>query len=242
MSIYFQCIVKGCPPTFAQYGKVLEILGNDYFVVKTRSVEKLSTLVDEIQPLNKTLVHSNPHNQINLTTNNLAEVLPVKLDYYTTIQQEYEDYIKKYKVKINHNRLYPKLNELSSYFRNLLKNIIDVLGFPYLDITFQVHDARYLKETIDLECVHIDFYRYTNVTIPIYLDSKEHINFHKNSSTQDIISSSSYSLYHPSMVNVGMYHSVSLKPNTTRVLLQLSYLHTFDEIYNKNPQIFNIYN
>lgn len=239
MSLYRECIVKGCPPEFAQYAKVLEILGDNYFRVKTRSVSQLSEVVEYIESTNKIVVHKNPHEEIAVTDQNLAEILAVKLDPPEVIQHEYEKYIKN--ITIAHNRLYPSLNELSIYFKKLLKKIIDVVDFPILDITWQIHDSRFLPQIIELDCVHIDYYRLTNITVPIYLDSNERVNFHKNASSDSIIQSSTYSLEHPSMVNVGMYHSVSLIPNTRRVLLQLSYLAATDEIYNKNPSIFKFY-
>ncbi len=239
MSIYLQYIVKGCPPQFAQHAKVLEILGDDYYRVKSRSVKELSKYVDFIEPLNKTIVHKDPYDQIKITTNNLAEILPVKLDKPSIIQAEYEDYIKT--IKVDFNRLYPKIDTLSSYFKNILTQIVDLIDFPYLDITWQIHDTRFKIEPIELDCVHIDFYRNTNITVPIYVNPDECINFHKDSSPTQKIQSSIYSLEHPSMVNVNLYHSVSLIPNMRRVLLQLSYLHTFEEIYNKNPNIFKIY-
>lgn len=239
MSLYFECIVKGCPPHFAQHAKVLEILGNDYYRVKTRSVKELTSYVDFIEPLNRTVVHKNPFDELKVTRDNLAEILPIKLDDPSVIQSEYESYIKT--IKIDFNRLYPKLDKLNSYFKNLLKQIIDVIGLPYLDITWQIHDTRFNIQPIALDCVHIDFYRHTNITVPIYLDPTERINFHHNPASTGIIQSSTYSLKHPSMVNVNLYHSVSLIPNMRRVLLQLSYLHGFDEIYNKNPDNFKIY-
>lgn len=239
MSIYFQCIVKGNPPHFAQYGKVLEILGDDYYRVKTRSVKELSNYVDFIEPLNKTIVHKNPFDQIKITTDNLAEILPVKLDEPTIIQAEYEDYIKT--IKVDFNRLYPKIDKLSSYFRNVLQEIIDIIDLPYLDITWQIHDTKFKIEPIELDVVHIDFYRNTNITIPIYVNPDEQINFHENSAPKSKFQSSTYTVKHPTMVNVNLYHSVSLIPNMRRVLLQLSYLHTFEEIYHRNPSIFKLY-
>jgi len=239
MSVYFECLVKGFPPHFAQHGKILEILGDDYYRVKTRSVKELSNYVDSIEQLNKTLVHKSPFDQIIITKDNLAEILPIKLDDPSVIQAEYESYIKT--IKVDFNRLYPKINELSSYFRNILNEIIDLIGFPYLDITWQIHDTRFNIQPIELDCVHIDFYRHTNITIPIYVNPDEQINFHENSSAESKFQSSIYSVKHPSMVNVNLYHSVSLIPNMRRVLLQLSYLHDFEEIYNKNPSIFKIY-
>jgi len=239
MSLYFQCIVKGNPPEFAQEAKVLEILGDSYFRVKTRSIDKLSKIVDYIEPLNKTIVHKDPHSEVVSTNKNLAEILPIKLDDPTTIQAEYEKYIKT--INIGYNRMYCNLDQLSSYFRNLLEEIIKVVDFPILDITWQIHDSRVLPGIIELDCVHTDYYRNTNITIPIYLDPDERINFHANPSKEDIMQSSTYSLENPSLVNVGSYHSVSLIPNTRRILLQLSYLASFNEIYNKNPSIFKIY-
>ena len=239
MSLYFECVVKGCPPHFAHNGQVLEILGNDYYRVKTRSIKDLSKYVDFIEPLNKTVVHKNPMEGIVITDKNLAEILPIQLDDPKVIQAEYENYIKT--IKVDFNRLYPKLNELSSYFRSVITQITDVINLPYLDITWQIHDNRFNIEPIALDCVHIDYYRYTNITVPIYVNPNERVNFHKNAAPDSILQSSTYSLKHPTMVNVGMYHSVSLIPDTRRVLLQISYLHKFDEIYNKFPNIFNIY-
>lgn len=239
MSVYFQCIVKGCPPSFAQHGKVLEILGDDYFRVKTRSIEKLRTVVDYIEPLNLKITHNDPLNDVIVTHQNLAEILPVTLDDHTILQREYDAYVKT--LQVGCNRLYLKLPELSSYFRNLLKQIIELIDLPYLDITLQIHDKRIFPEHIHLDVPHIDFYRYTNITVPIYFNPNERINYHPNSNKEQILHSSAYSITHPSMVNVGLFHSVSLIPDMTRVLLQLSYLHKFDEIYNRNPSIFKVY-
>ena len=239
MSIYVQCIVKGCPPSFAQHGKVLEILGDDYYRVKTRSIKDLQKCVESLEPLNKTVVHKDPFQEVVVTEQNLAEVLPVILDDQEIIQNEWENYIKWF--QINHNRIYPKLSQFSEYFQKILKKIIEVIDLPYLDITLQIHDQKLLPQIIPLDVVHIDFYRHTNITIPVYLDPMERMNWHSNSSPSSLIQSSTYSLKHPSLVNVGLYHSVSLIPDTTRVLIQLSYLHTFDQIYNKNPNIFKVY-
>jgi len=239
MSIYVQCIVKGCPPSFAQHGKVLEILGNDYYRVKTRSIKNLEKCVESLEPLHKTIVHKDPFQEVVITEQNLAEILPVALDNQEIIQNEWEIFSKSF--QINHNRIYPKLTQLSDYFQKILKQIIEVIDLPYLDITLQVHDKKHLPEIIPLDVVHIDFYRHTNITIPVYLDPLERMNWHSNSSPNSVMQSSTYSLKHPSLVNVGLYHSVSLIPNTTRVLIQLSYLQTFDEIYNKNPNIFKLY-
>jgi hypothetical protein len=239
MSIYVECIVKGSPPEFAGYGKVLEILGEGYYRVKTRSVKDLTKYVDSLESLNKTVHHKDPFSEVVVTNNNLAEILPVKLDDPSIIQSEWDQFSKYY--EINHNRLYPKLTQLSGYFQNLLKEIIDVINFPYLDITLQIHDKKHLPKIIPLDVVHIDFYRHTNITIPIFLNPNERMNWHQNSSPDSIIQTSTYSLKHPSLVNVGLFHSVSLIPETTRVLVQLSYLHTIEQIYSKNPNIFNWY-
>lgn len=239
MSIYVQCIVKGCPPSFAQHGKVLEILGDDYYRVKTRSIKDLQKCVESLEPLNKTVVHKDPFQEVVVTEQNLAEILPVILDDQEIIQNEWENYIKWF--QINHNRIYPKLSQFSEYFQNILKQIVEVIDLPYLDITLQIHDQKHLPQIIPLDVVHIDFYRHTNITIPVYLNPMERMNWHNNSSPNSLIQSSTYSLKHPSLVNVGLYHSVSLIPDTTRVLIQLSYLHTFDQIYNKNPNIFKVY-
>ena len=239
MSIYVECIVKGCPPSFARYGKVLEILGDDYYRVKTRSIKDLQKWVNSVEPLNKTVVHKDPFQEIVVTNENLAEILPVKLDSPEIIQYEWESYTKCF--TIGHNRIYPKLSQFSEYFQKLLKQIIEIVDLPYLDITLQIHDKKHLPQIIPLDVVHIDFYRHTNITIPVYLDPTERMNWHSNSSPTNIIQSSTYSLQHPSLVNVGLFHSVSLVPDATRVLIQLSYLHKFDEIIKKNLNYFKIY-
>jgi hypothetical protein len=133
------------------------------------------------------------------------------------------------------------LSQFSEYFQKLLKQIIEIVDLPYLDITLQIHDKKHLPQIIPLDVVHIDFYRHTNITIPVYLDPTERMNWHSNSSPTNIIQSSTYSLQHPSLVNVGLFHSVSLVPDATRVLIQLSYLHKFDEIIKKNLNYFKIY-
>ena len=239
MSLYFQCIVKGGPPEFAPEGKVLEILDQTTFRVKTRSINRLSKLVDYIKPLNKTIVHTDPLDEIVVTDQNIAEILPISLDQPIILQEEYDKFIQT--LDPGHNRLYLKLPKISSYFRNLLKQIIEVIDLPYLDITLQLHDTRFCPGYIELDVPHIDYYRYTNITIPIYLNPNERINYHPNSSRDNIIHSTAYSIVHPSLVNVGLFHSVSLIPGMRRVLLQISYLHKFHEILNRNPSIFNLY-
>jgi hypothetical protein len=170
----------------------------------------------------------------------LAELVSVKLDSPNIIQQEWEKFVFKMGDFNWHNRMYFTVNDFTDYFRNKLQEIIDVVQLPYLDITVQTHDTRLHNNPIPLNVTHIDGYRSTNITIPVYAEPEEKINWH-GEPTDIILQSSTYSTKHPSLVNVGEVHTVSLVPNARRILIQLSYRQTFTEMLELHSDNFKVY-
>ena len=232
--------IKGFPAKFdGRYGVITKILGNNQYLVATRDVGKLNKLVEVIEYVGKCEIKNYEHEYIKSELL-LAELTTVTLDEPITLQSEWENFVSYYG-KLNwHNRMYFTIDQFTPQFQKLLNQISNEIKLPYLDITLQIHDVRLYDIPIELNVPHRDGYRRTNITIPIYAEPEEKIKWHSIPS-DIILQSSTYSLKHPSMVNVGDTHSVSLVPGARRILIQLSYRETTDQIYNSNPNIFNIY-
>jgi hypothetical protein len=232
--------IEGLPTIFdGKHATITKILGNNLYYVATNHKNELSNYVKIIEYIGKCEVDSYEPKYIK-SENFLAELITVNLDDPDTIQKEWEMFVEYCGDKGWHNRLYVDIEYFTPYFKDLLNEIAHQINLPYLDITLQIHDNRLHNTPIELDVPHRDGYRRTNITVPVYLDDKEKVNWH--GTPQDIIlQSSTYRLKHPSMVNVGDTHSVSLLPNTRRILIQFSYRESFDEIYKSNPDIFNLY-
>jgi hypothetical protein len=182
--------------------------------------------------------------------NNLAELLTVRLDDPSVIKNHWDDLVSNAH-HIWDSRNYVGLEFFNPYYKNLLTGIIDGIGLPYKNIVIQCHDKSLKDGKWYLTTTHRDDDRLTCMTIPIVYNLQEPINFYDNSITipprgkpnpYKPIQTSVYSSNYPTLVNVNNLHNVRvLQDSFSRILLQISYDYEFDEIVNKNPNIWNIF-
>lgn len=170
---------------------------------------------------------------------NLAELLTVDLDSQEVLQDEFKIFAK----KVNQNwfnRQYYYMHSFTEYFKNLLDKILDEINLPYYDILLQLHHSDYYFEKDHLTIIHTDQYRKSCITIPIYFNDTEPVQFYDLQS--NIIQTSIYTKKHPSLVNVSTRHSIKITDmNNPRILLQISYKQRFEDIVARNPSIWKIY-
>lgn len=181
----------------------------------------------------------------------LAELRTVDIDP-VTLDIEFKNLLN-HQPKFNwHQRSYVNMHFFTSYFKNLVDNILDAINLPYYDILFQTHHEGLYEEKEYLLVTHRDTYRNCCITIPIYVNDEETVNFygpietdiHPVTETTNLnkpIISSGYSKKHPSLVNTNIRHNVRILDNSPRILLQISYKQYFEDVICANPKIWHLY-
>lgn len=171
--------------------------------------------------------------------NNLAELLDVDIDPNLL----YDEWLKQIEYSTGHawkSRNYVGLNFFTTYFQALLQEINNIVGEKPKNYIIQCHATSLIDSKWYLNIAHKDADRKTCITIPLAYSKLESINFYDDNS---ILSNERknfnikpsqigrYSEKHPTLVNVNNYHNVRILDNKEpRVLLQLSYDLTFEEI------------
>lgn len=187
--------------------------------------------------------------------NNLALLKTYKQDSLEVLSDEYNSFMS-YLESINFTikdkawgvgkagRVFFELNQLSSYFQKIVKDVVDIVNFPNDNIVIQWgHPASHV--------LHRDVYRKTNLTIPLlpvldpvafYPDdakAKGHRYGYADKPAEQI---TYYSYDHPILLNVCKQHAVLTSVhNKPRALLQIGWDKTlFEEIVNAKPDIWEI--
>jgi len=179
--------------------------------------------------------------------NNLAELNTVKLDDRPTLQKFWDEQMSLLGNKSMEWREYVGLEVFNDYYKSLLQNIINTIDLPYKNIVIQYY-SNHSSEKWKLNIAHKDADRLSCITICIS-DIYEPVCFYKDSDMPDIrgsqqiakpVQTSLYSKNHPMLINVNNVHRVRVvEDQSPRILLQVSYDQSFDEIVNKNREIWN---
>lgn len=174
--------------------------------------------------------------------NNLAEIL----DIHINPDLLYLEWLKQ--IEYSHGycwleRNYVEIEFFTSYFQILLETVNDLINEEPKNYVLQCHDKSLIDDKWYLNIAHKDDDRKTCITIPLIYSRMETINFYDDDADipqrgKPITTKPSqvgwYSEKHPTLVNVNNYHNVRvLSTDEPRVLLQLSYDLTFEEIISK---------
>jgi len=181
--------------------------------------------------------------------NNLAELITINID----TQELQSNWIEQKKQLQNHIwewRNEFDLSDFNPFFQNLLKDIVSIISIKPKNFLIQIHDKEFSKDKFALTYTHTDCDRATCVTIPIVFDKVEKVRFYNSCIDLPARGSPiksppiqvwSYSNLHPTLVNVSNPHNVFvIGSDTPRILLQLSYDESFEEIIDANKAIWKI--
>ena len=173
--------------------------------------------------------------------NNLAELSSVLLDSTDTMQQHWQDQLK-FSQDFRYDwRNYVALDFFTDYYKSLLLNITDKIGLPYKNFVVQYYNEQ-SSDKWKLNIVHKDVDRQSCVTVSV-TDLHEPVCFYNRDTavrgSQKLpqpVQISRYSKLHPTLVNVSNFHNVRvLEDQSPRVLLQVSYDVSFEEIIEHTP-------
>jgi hypothetical protein len=181
--------------------------------------------------------------------NNLAELSAVTINR-AEIETEWEKQVRLVPGYVWDNRNYVSESFFTDYFRNLLNTIVKEVGITPKNYVLQIHDKRLVDEKWYLNITHKDDDRLTCITIPILYNKLEPIRFYDDAltnlprgkpTTEKPVQTSTYSDLHPTLVNVNNWHNVRIIDQVApRILLQLSYDETFDNIIGLNSSKWKI--
>ena len=146
------------------------------------------------------------------------------------------------------SRNYVDLNFFTAYYQQLLLHITDLVGVEPKNYLIQVFDPELCNDKWYLNRMHKDIDRKTCITLPIYYNRMEPINFYDTvyygeDQYAEIVpgklnQTAHYSEYYPTIINVNNYHNVrvidELQP---RIFIQMSYDIHFDEFFQKDINI-----
>lgn len=184
---------------------------------------------------------------------NLAELTSISLDTPEVLDQEFKKLCDSQPNYNWHTRSYVYMHFFTDYWKDVVDKVLDEINLPYIDILFQTHHKELWDEKWYLTVTHTDVYRNSCITIPIYYDNMEPVNFYGPSENDKYpvtashnpnvpIQKSVYSRKHPSLVNVQTRHNVRiLNDSSPRILLQISYKHRYEDIIERNPSIWKFY-
>lgn len=174
--------------------------------------------------------------------NNLAELLDICIDPIG-LQVQWRNQIEYSQGFKWQERNYVEIEFFTSYFQILLETVNDLINEEPKNYVLQCHDKSLIDNKWYLNIAHKDDDRKTCITIPLIYSRMETINFYDDDADipkrgKHITAKPSqigwYSEKHPTLVNVNNYHNVRvLSTDEPRVLLQLSYDLTFEEIISK---------
>lgn len=188
--------------------------------------------------------------------NNIAELLPISIDN-SLLMSAYGSFIENNKNISWDWRTFVSKEQLPTYLNQIAESIIELINVAPKNYLFQIHDPSVyiFKEKKYLNMVHSDDDRKTCITIPILINGLEPVMFYKNIKNinfKDYKKSGKmwpekpekickYSREHPNLVNVSKLHNVRvIDISNTRVLFQLSFDETFQDIIGKNPDIWKV--
>lgn len=173
--------------------------------------------------------------------NNLAELTSVTLDSTDTMQQHWQEQLVHVQGFHLDWRNYVQLDFFTDYYKSLLSNITDKIGLPYKNFVVQYYNEQ-SSDKWKLNIVHKDIDRQSCITVSV-TDLVEPVCFYDRDT--DVRGSqklpkpnqiSRYSRMHPTLVNVSNFHNVRvLEDQSPRVLLQVSYDFSFEEIVEHTP-------
>jgi hypothetical protein len=186
--------------------------------------------------------------------NNIAELLPITIDN-SLLKSEYDSFIEGAKDISWDWRTYVYKEQLPKYFNQVTESIIELINVTPKNYLFQVYDPRVYKEKWYLNIVHKDDDRKTCITIPVSINDLEPVMFYRDIENVDFKDYKKtnkawpekpekickYSVQHPNLVNVSKLHNVRvLDMSNPRVLFQLSFDESFQDIIKRNPDIWKV--
>jgi|694.fasta_scaffold17442_18 hypothetical protein len=184
---------------------------------------------------------------------NLAELIPINID--PSIKTEWDLLVDNNRSLEWDWRTFVGENVLGLYFKSLVDDIVKTINIEPKNILVQVFDPSLYNEKEYLKIVHRDVDRLSCITIPLKFHVMEPIMFYedipglgyeqikkeKRTWPEKPSQIANYSQNHPTLVNVNRLHNVRLLDLTSpRILFQLSFDESFDEIIHKNPDIWRI--
>lgn len=179
--------------------------------------------------------------------NNLAELKTIVLDDTAVLLKEWESQILLLNNKPLEWREYVDLTVFTSYYKTLLENIIKEVGLPHKNIIIQYYNENSSNKW-NLNIAHKDADRLSCITVCVN-EIYEPVCFYADDALPAVrgsqklpkpIQTSRYSKKHPMLVNVNNVHRVHVvEDKSPRILLQISYDQSFDEIVNKKQEIWN---
>lgn len=179
---------------------------------------------------------------------NVALLKSYQLDNKETLEFRWNEQVQ-FKFGFNYiARNYVDLEFFTDYFQKVITDIANIAG-PYKNIVIQCHDKLLHDEKWHLNVIHTDAERLTCITIPILCNDFETVNFYDNdevgvrglSPNRKPKQRVTYSTKHPNLVNVSNLHNVRILDDINpRILLQLSYDVTFDDMISRNKDFWEI--
>lgn len=188
-----------------------------------------------------------------MSNKNLASLLAINIDKTKT--KESWDVIKKNNPDIRwETRTYIVEDTLDLYTKSIIQEIKEKTNLKYKNMLLQVSGKEIQNnEKQFLNIVHMDIDRKSCITIPLVYSLVEPIMFYNEIKKDKMgfltnlnwpekpVQVSQYSQNHPTLVNVSQLHSVRLHDYISpRVLLQLSFDESFEDILNRNPDIWQL--
>ena len=189
--------------------------------------------------------------------NNLAELTDIDIDV-NVLRAEWSKQVV-YQSGYNWQaRNYVSFLFFTVYYQQLLLSIEDIIGEKPKNYIIQMHDPTLqCGVTISgsaqpaprnnkwyLNIAHKDVDRLTCITLPVYYNRMEPVNFYDDLADipvrgQPITATPNqigqYSDHHPTLMNVDNYHNVRvLDVSEPRIFIQMSYDLTFDELLSKD--------
>ena len=188
--------------------------------------------------------------------NNLAELTDIDIDV-NVLQAEWAKQVVYQSGYDWQARNHVSFLFFTVYYQQLLLSIEDIIGEKPKNYIIQSCDPTIISDTYArrpgpqsilsdkwyLNITHKDADRKTCISIPIYYNRMEPINFYdsigipKNRGDHikvKPVQVGQYSEDHPTLVNVNNYHNVRVLDEGPRVFIQMGYDITFDELLSKD--------
>ena len=181
--------------------------------------------------------------------NYLAELTTLSLPSLNILEEEW--------IKCEHanqgfswdGRCYLPEIKYTNFFKNIINNIKDQIGFQHKNVCLQIRQIGHPKCALTSHIIHKDSNRnslcvfpVSTITDPVCFYTDEMILKNKEKTYKnhpDLISF--YSHNHPILMNTQKYHNVFIiDKNKPRILIQLEYEETFEQILEKNLSLFKL--
>lgn len=179
----------------------------------------------------------------------LAELTTVQLPSLSILEQEWEKLYKSNEGFAWDGRCYLPENKYTNFFKDLINQIKTEVNYTYKDLCLQFRQINHPKCALMSHIIHKDSYRKSMIVFPVstitdpvcfYTDemyTKNKNNQHKNK--PDLMSF--YSHKHPVLMDTQKWHNVFvIDKSKPRILIQLEYDYTFDEIFFTNTDKFQL--